>query len=69
MADNLTNQVRNIAQVTTSVAQGDLTSRIDVSARGEILQLKTTMRKPSLPSGTTAFPAAALTMSGSVLGR
>ncbi|WP_418960693.1 HAMP domain-containing protein [Streptomyces tritici] len=43
MADNLTNQVRNIAQVTTAVAQGDLTSRIDVSARGEILQLKTTI--------------------------
>ncbi|MFE4310348.1 HAMP domain-containing protein [Streptomyces sp. NPDC056891] len=42
MADNLTNQVRNIAQVTTAVAQGDLTSRIDVSARGEILELKTT---------------------------
>ncbi|MFE7511303.1 HAMP domain-containing protein [Streptomyces sp. NPDC057540] len=43
MADNLTNQVRNIAQVTTAVAQGDLTSRIDVSARGEILELKTTI--------------------------
>ncbi|MGA5065121.1 HAMP domain-containing protein [Streptomyces exfoliatus] len=43
MADNLTNQVRNIAEVTTAVAQGDLTSRIDVSARGEILQLKTTI--------------------------
>ncbi|MFF0749414.1 HAMP domain-containing protein [Streptomyces sp. NPDC004267] len=43
MADNLTNQVRNIAQVTTSVAQGDLTSRIDVAARGEILELKTTI--------------------------
>ncbi|MFE5297581.1 HAMP domain-containing protein [Streptomyces sp. NPDC056632] len=43
MADNLTNQVRNIAQVTTAVAQGDLTSRIDVAARGEILQLKTTI--------------------------
>ncbi|MFF5788943.1 HAMP domain-containing protein [Streptomyces sp. NPDC012693] len=43
MADNLTNQVRNIAQVTTAVAQGDLTTRIDVSARGEILELKTTI--------------------------
>ncbi|WP_137991062.1 HAMP domain-containing protein [Streptomyces vilmorinianum] len=43
MADNLTNQVRNIAQVTTAVAQGDLTSRIDVDARGEILELKTTI--------------------------
>ncbi|MFD4917127.1 HAMP domain-containing protein [Streptomyces virginiae] len=43
MADNLTNQVRNIAQVTTAVAQGDLTRKIDVSARGEILELKTTI--------------------------
>ncbi len=43
MADNLTNQVRNIAQVTTAVARGDLTRKIDVSARGEILALKTTI--------------------------
>ncbi|MEU7551367.1 HAMP domain-containing protein [Streptomyces sp. NPDC044571] len=43
MADNLTNQVRNIAQVTTAVAGGDLTRKIDVSARGEILELKTTI--------------------------
>ncbi|WP_354638798.1 HAMP domain-containing protein [Kitasatospora camelliae] len=43
MANNLTNQVRNIAQVTTSVAQGDLTRKIDVDARGEILELKTTI--------------------------
>ncbi|WP_261994270.1 HAMP domain-containing protein [Streptomyces sp. t39] len=43
MATNLTNQVRNIAQVTTAVANGDLTRRIDVDARGEILELKTTI--------------------------
>ncbi|HEX6344676.1 HAMP domain-containing protein, partial [Umezawaea sp.] len=43
MAGNLTNQVRNIAQVTTAVAQGDLTRKIDVDARGEILELKTTI--------------------------
>ncbi|OLF18592.1 hybrid sensor histidine kinase/response regulator [Actinophytocola xanthii] len=43
MANNLTNQVRNIAQVTTAVAQGDLTRKIDVDARGEILALKTTI--------------------------
>ncbi|GAA0950612.1 HAMP domain-containing protein [Actinocorallia libanotica] len=43
MATNLTNQVRNIAQVTTAVAQGDLTRKIDVDARGEILELKTTI--------------------------
>ncbi|WP_374209091.1 HAMP domain-containing protein [Kitasatospora sp. A2-31] len=43
MATNLTNQVRNIAQVTTAVANGDLTRKIDVDARGEILELKTTI--------------------------
>ena len=43
MADNLTSQVRNIAQVTTAVAKGDLTRKIDVDARGEILELKTTI--------------------------
>ncbi|WP_240197022.1 HAMP domain-containing protein [Nonomuraea lactucae] len=43
MADNLTNQVRSIAQVTTAVAKGDLTRKIDVDARGEILELKTTI--------------------------
>ncbi|MER0449804.1 HAMP domain-containing protein [Streptomyces sp. Edi4] len=43
MAHNLTSQVRNIAQVTTAVAQGDLTRKIDVDARGEILELKTTI--------------------------
>jgi len=43
MANNLTNQVRNIAQVTTAVARGDLTRKIDVDARGEILELKTTI--------------------------
>ncbi|MDQ3106913.1 MAG: HAMP domain-containing protein, partial [Actinomycetota bacterium] len=43
LADNLTNQVRNIAQVTTAVAQGDLTQKITVNARGEILELKSTV--------------------------
>jgi signal transduction histidine kinase/HAMP domain-containing protein/DNA-binding NarL/FixJ family response regulator len=43
MARNLTSQVRNIAQVTTAVAQGDLSKKIDVAARGEILELKTTI--------------------------
>ena len=40
---NLTGQVRNIAQVATAVANGDLTKKIDVNARGEILELKTTI--------------------------
>ncbi|MFG2141799.1 HAMP domain-containing protein [Streptomyces sp. NPDC048650] len=43
MANNLTGQVRNIAMVTTAVAKGDLTKKIDVDARGEILALKTTI--------------------------
>jgi signal transduction histidine kinase/HAMP domain-containing protein/ActR/RegA family two-component response regulator len=43
MANNLTSQVRNIAQVTTAVASGDLSKKIDVDARGEILELKTTI--------------------------
>ena len=43
MARNLTDQVRNIAQVTTAVANGDLTKKITVDARGEILELKDTI--------------------------
>ena len=40
MASNLTAQVRNIAQVATAVAQGDLSQKITVDAQGEILELK-----------------------------
>src|SRR5436309_5757119 len=43
MAGNLTNQVRNIAEVTTAVALGDLSTKITVDAKGEILQLKNTI--------------------------
>src|SRR6059036_854322 len=43
MADNLTNQVRNIAEVTTAVAKGELSKKITVDARGEILELKNTI--------------------------
>jgi signal transduction histidine kinase/CheY-like chemotaxis protein/HAMP domain-containing protein len=43
MAGNLTNQVRNIAQVTTAVAKGDISTKITVDARGEILELKNTI--------------------------
>jgi HAMP domain-containing protein/GAF domain-containing protein len=43
MASNLTNQVRDIAEVTTAVAKGDLTRKIAVDARGEILELKSTI--------------------------
>src|SRR5712672_3040796 len=43
MASNLTNQVRNIADVTTAVALGDLSRKITVDVKGEILQLKETI--------------------------
>ncbi|MET9801810.1 HAMP domain-containing protein, partial [Streptomyces sp. NPDC006368] len=43
MAGNLTSQVRSIAQVATAVAKGDLSQKIRVDARGEILELKTTI--------------------------
>src|SRR5690606_19171096 len=43
MADNLTSQVRNIADVTTAVARGDLSKKITVDVKGEILALKNTI--------------------------
>src|SRR5439155_731109 len=43
MAENLTTQVRNIAEVTTAVARGDLTRKITVDVKGEILELKNTI--------------------------
>ena len=43
MASNLTAQVRNIAEVTTAVANGDLTRKITVDVRGEVLELKKTI--------------------------
>ncbi|PYJ28486.1 MAG: hybrid sensor histidine kinase/response regulator [Verrucomicrobia bacterium] len=43
MASNLTSQVRNIADVTTAVARGDLSKKITVDVRGEILELKDTI--------------------------
>ena len=43
MANNLTNQVRNIADVTTAVAKGDLSRKITVEAKGEMLALKNTI--------------------------
>src|SRR5205807_2324553 len=43
MAGNLTSQVRNIAEVTTAVANGDLARKITVDVQGEILQLKNTI--------------------------
>src|SRR5438445_802878 len=43
MAANLTGQVRNIAEVTTAVAKGDLSKKITVDVKGEILELKSTI--------------------------
>ena len=43
MASNLTGQVRNIAEVTTAVANGDLGKKITVDVKGEILELKNTI--------------------------
>jgi HAMP domain-containing protein len=43
MASNLTGQVRNIADVTTAVARGDLSRKITVDVKGEIAELKTTI--------------------------
>src|SRR3712207_6695946 len=43
LAANLTAQVRNIAKVTTAVAKGDLSQKITVDAKGEILELKSTI--------------------------
>ncbi|TLY79788.1 MAG: chemotaxis protein, partial [Gammaproteobacteria bacterium] len=43
MAANLTGQMRNIAEVTTAVAKGDLSKKITVDVRGEILELKSTI--------------------------
>src|SRR5207253_322344 len=47
MADNLTNQVRNIADVTTAVAQGDLSKKITVDVKGEVLEVKETVDRKS----------------------
>src|SRR5687768_12156878 len=43
MANNLTTQVRNIAEVTTAVARGDLSRKITVDVKGEVLELKVTI--------------------------
>src|SRR4029079_13059508 len=45
LAGNLTAQVRNVAQVTTAVAEGDLSQKISVEARGEVATLRDTINK------------------------
>ena len=55
MASNLTGQVRNIAEVATAIANGDLSRKITVDVRGEILQLKETLN--TMVDQLTASPA------------
>ena len=55
MASNLTDQVRNIAQVTTAVANGDLSQKITVDVKGEILELKNTIN--TMVDQLTSFAA------------
>jgi osomolarity two-component system, sensor histidine kinase NIK1 len=61
MAKNLTDQVRSIAQVTSAVAQGDLTRYIDVEAQGEILTLKQTVNDMVCIHPATRFPRSLVT--------
>src|SRR5207244_4004322 len=60
MASNLTAQVRNIAEVTTAVATGDLSKKINVDVKGEILELKNTINTmvDQLRSFASAVPGA-----------
>jgi len=53
MANNLTGQVRAIAEVTTAVASGDLSKKITIDVKGEILELKVTFFAPCPPSGNS----------------
>jgi signal transduction histidine kinase/HAMP domain-containing protein/CheY-like chemotaxis protein len=64
MAANLTDQVRNIAEVTTAVAEGDLTRKITVDAKGEILELKTTIN--TMVDQLSAFADEVTRMAGEV---
>src|SRR5207245_646080 len=66
MADNLTDQVRNIAEVTTAVARGDLSKKITVDVHGEIAELKNTInvmvdQLNAFASEVTRFPRAVRT--------
>src|SRR5262249_62029681 len=58
MAGNLTSQVRNIAEVTTSVANGDLSTKITVHVKGEISELKDTIKTRRDPRRARAAEAA-----------
>src|SRR5205823_3218034 len=58
MASNLTDQVRNIAQVATAVARGDLSQKITVEAKGEVAALAETINR--MTDTLTAFAAQSL---------
>ncbi|KAJ7714307.1 hypothetical protein B0H14DRAFT_3901808 [Mycena olivaceomarginata] len=62
LAANLTTQVRSIAAVTTAVAKGDLSKQIDVSAKGEILDLKNTVNGMMLRLRTLAVEVTRVTL-------
>src|ERR1700687_665880 len=64
MAGNLTNQVRNIAGVTTAVAKGDLSTKITVDAQGEILELKNTVN--TMVDQLSSFAAEVTRVAGEV---
>ena len=74
MAGNLTGQVRNIAEVTTAVANGDLSKKITVDVKGEILELKNTINRwwisstPSLRK-SRAWPAKSVRKASSAVRR
>ena len=56
MASNLTGQVRNIAEVTTAVANGDLSKKITVDVRGEVAELKETDQHDGRPARARSPP-------------
>ena len=64
MARNLTDQVRNIAEVTTAVARGDLSRKITVDVKGEILELKNTIN--TMVDQLNAFAAEVTRVAGEV---
>ena len=68
MAANLTGQVRNIAEVTTAVASGDLSKKITVDVKGEILELKMqpSPKRKSVEAAIGSLMEAILTVNGSL---
>ena len=64
MASNLTSQVRNIAEVTTAVANGDLSKKITVDVKGEILELKNTIN--TMVDQLSSFAAEVTRVAGEV---